>query len=66
MLLPGMVAEEETDAGLRSAREAEKRSTGGAVANTAEAIITCPNCGAADFDEDGDCAVCFEPGVRGH
>ncbi len=24
---------------------------------------TCPNCGHAEFDEDGDCAKCREPGV---
>jgi hypothetical protein len=23
----------------------------------------CPNCGSKEFDEDGDCAVCLEPGV---
>jgi hypothetical protein len=23
----------------------------------------CPHCGATEFDEDGDCAVCLEPGV---
>ncbi|MHC4399854.1 MAG: hypothetical protein ACYTG0_09255 [Planctomycetota bacterium] len=23
----------------------------------------CPNCGAAEFDEDGDCTSCWEPGV---
>jgi hypothetical protein len=25
--------------------------------------VKCPNCGGTEFDEDGDCAVCFEPGV---
>jgi hypothetical protein len=24
---------------------------------------TCPNCGATEFDEDGDCTSCWEPGV---
>jgi hypothetical protein len=23
----------------------------------------CPNCGSTEFDEDGDCAACLEPGV---
>ena len=25
--------------------------------------LTCPNCGATEFDEDGDCIQCWEPGV---
>jgi hypothetical protein len=25
----------------------------------------CPNCGGNDFDEDGDCSSCWEPGVGG-
>ena len=24
---------------------------------------TCPNCGGVEFDEDGDCTSCWEPGV---
>ena len=24
----------------------------------------CPNCGSTEFDEDGDCAACPEPGVK--
>jgi hypothetical protein len=24
---------------------------------------TCPNCGGREFDEDGDCTTCWEPGV---
>jgi hypothetical protein len=24
---------------------------------------TCPNCGGAEFDEDGDCTSCWEPAV---
>ena len=24
---------------------------------------TCPNCGGREFDEDGDCMSCWEPGV---
>ena len=23
----------------------------------------CPNCGGVEFDEDGDCTSCWEPGV---
>jgi hypothetical protein len=23
----------------------------------------CPNCGGTEFDEDGDCTSCWEPGV---
>ncbi len=25
--------------------------------------LACPNCGATEFDEDGDCIHCWEPGV---
>lgn len=26
---------------------------------------TCPNCGAHEFDDDGDCLECREPAVVG-
>lgn len=25
--------------------------------------VRCPNCGSSDFDDDGDCTNCWEPGV---
>ena len=27
-------------------------------------LPVCPNCGSTEFDEDGDCAACLEPGVK--
>lgn len=27
--------------------------------------LACPNCGSTQFDEDGDCIHCWEPGVVG-
>jgi hypothetical protein len=28
-----------------------------------DTLRTCPNCGGTEFDEDGDCIRCWEPGV---
>jgi hypothetical protein len=27
--------------------------------------LACPNCGSTEFDDDGDCIQCWEPGVVG-
>ena len=40
-----------------------RRTDGGQAAGTTGSSPQCPNCGATEFDEDGDCAVCLEPGV---
>jgi hypothetical protein len=31
--------------------------------STGEPIVTCPNCGSHEADDDGDCTVCREPGI---
>ena len=41
---------------------AEVHSQGPNLPATAPAA-TCPNCGGTEFDEDGDCVECWEPGV---
>ena len=35
------------------------------MAKTEAVLTTCPNCGATEVDEDGDCAKCHEPKVAG-
>jgi len=39
--------------------------TGEPEAKTEAVPTTCPNCGATEVDEDGDCAKCHEPKVAG-
>ncbi len=39
--------------------------TGEDVAAAAPTPDVCPNCGATEVDEDGDCAKCHEPNVAG-
>jgi hypothetical protein len=39
--------------------------TGEDVAKPEPAPVVCPNCGATEVDEDGDCAKCREPNVAG-
>ena len=39
--------------------------TGEDVSHVAPAPGVCPNCGATEVDEDGDCAKCHEPKVAG-
>ena len=36
---------------------------GGSRAEAARPGLACPNCGGTEFDEDGDCIRCWEPGV---
>ena len=36
---------------------------GGSSADASQPGLTCPNCGGTEFDEDGDCIRCWEPGV---
>ena len=40
-------------------------STGEPEAKPETALAVCPNCGATEVDEDGDCAKCHEPKVAG-
>jgi hypothetical protein len=64
MLLPGMEAGEEAcllacEAPL-PVEEAEGQDQRAAVQHS---DLTCPNCGGVEFDDDGDCTGCWEPGV---
>ena len=36
---------------------------GGPIADAPPPGLVCPNCGGTEFDEDGDCTRCWEPGV---
>jgi hypothetical protein len=36
---------------------------GGDGGEAAARAPVCPNCGGREFDEDGDCTSCWEPGV---
>ena len=69
MLLPGIELGEEsaqaaepiaTDTDPIHAPEVPTRST---EAEACKPTLHCPNCGATEFDEDGDCIKCWEPGV---
>lgn len=33
------------------------------VPSAARLEMTCPNCGGTEFDDEGDCTRCWEPGV---
>ena len=71
MVLPGIEAGEglpQTDepAGNESHTSyATKVPSGGSRMKALERAPACPNCGATDFDEDGDCTSCWEPSVVG-
>ncbi len=45
--------------------EVEKHAARHALKSDEKALheIICPNCGGTDFDEDGDCTGCWEPGI---
>ena len=64
MLLPGMEPGEEaclvTCEAPRLVEEADGQNQRPAVQHSG---LTCPNCGGTEFDADGDCASCWEPGV---
>jgi hypothetical protein len=58
--LPGMAPRRKT----RSAGRPARSQTGSQPAGPAEtARVACPNCGGTQFDSDGDCTRCWEPGV---
>jgi hypothetical protein len=62
--LPGMECEGDHGPPPETVPEGKlRRIDVGHTADKAGALPTCPHCGATEFDEDGDCAVCLEPGV---
>ena len=69
MLLPGIEPDaksgqpDETSGTASHALSPAEARPGGSHPETPEPAITCPNCGGAEFDEDGDCVKCWEPGV---
>ena len=68
MVLPGMEAEEEsapTDQGVDAEGPPADsvQAHHGSQAGRPVPAHTCPNCGSNEFDEDGDCIHCWEPGV---
>jgi hypothetical protein len=62
--LPGMECQDDcgpppqTATGVEGTR-VDARHTAGTTGPSPQ----CPNCGATEFDEDGDCAACLEPDV---
>lgn len=69
MMLPGMEVETES---LQEDEAVDRAGQGPAKADPHAAVpdphfspsdLVCPNCGATDFDDDGDCVRCWEPGV---
>jgi hypothetical protein len=67
MVLPGIECGEESSP-AEGAVDAENRLTDpgkvpGRKHNAGPFAPACPNCGSTEFDEDGDCIHCWEPGV---
>lgn len=77
MLLPGMEPLEEPELGSSQHAELDDRrelttdspsdpciqKPEATSSSEASGEIRCPNCGASEFDGDGDCLKCWEPGV---
>ena len=62
MLLPGMGGTEDNEKAFHRDDD-ESALAEEPNGETANPQPTCPNCGAAEFDEDGDCTRCWEPAV---
>jgi hypothetical protein len=60
MSLPGMGPTEDSGTTLLLPAEDESARCG---ERRGGPQPTCPNCGGREFDEDGDCTSCWEPGV---
>jgi hypothetical protein len=60
MFLPGIGPTEDNGAALLPSDEDELAICGESGGGLQP---TCPNCGGMEFDEDGDCTTCWEPGV---
>jgi hypothetical protein len=64
LCLPGMLTDNSGED--RLPRDDDKavlcREADGAAVSTQP---RCPNCGGSEFDDDGDCTTCWEPGVVG-
>jgi hypothetical protein len=64
--VPAAAAQSQTSASTgEDVAMAPVAPTGEAEANPETAPGVCPNCGATEVDEDGDCAKCHEPNVAG-
>jgi hypothetical protein len=62
--LPGLEREEDHGPPPQTVAQGKGRPIDvGHTAGKAGSPPACPNCGATEFDEDGDCAACLEPGV---
>lgn len=69
MSLPGIESPDEPPPTARLAGDERHRVDapelpgGGSTADAPQPGLVCPNCGGTEFDEDGDCVRCWEPGV---
>jgi len=61
--LPGMGLTDDSGEIFLPSQEAAAAACGKAADAAARPPPTCPNCGGREFDEDGDCTRCREPGV---
>ena len=67
-MLPGMESDEQPlpagESGDAEAPPADSlQAHPPSQADSPAPTLTCPNCGSTEFDEDGDCIRCWEPGV---
>jgi hypothetical protein len=63
MFLPGMVPGDEVGETLSPPDEEDQARCHESSCPVAASQPVCPNCGGTEFDEDGDCTSCWEPGV---
>jgi len=61
MSLPGLESADEPPP--TAEQTAAEIPSGGSSADAPQPGLVCPNCGGTEFDEDGDCTRCWEPGV---
>ena len=63
LCLPGMGLSDDSGEDLRPRDGDSAVICREADAATVCAQPSCPNCGGREFDDDGDCTACWEPGV---
>ena len=63
LILPGMGLADDGGEVLLPTGEDDAALRGEADNAVSSPQPTCPNCGGTEFDEDGDCTSCWEPGV---